>query len=101
MRIGELSRELETGKGAGRGKGKELPAHGKFKADALRSAGISLSAAHRAEQIADQAPPKEKAAPRADGLVVATRTAELRLRVRLLGRLTHAQLLADLPDVAP
>ena len=67
VRIGELSRELETapplnGKGAG------VPVGGKTKKDALRSAGISRSAAHRAEQIADQAPPKEKAAPRACAL---------------------------------
>ena len=63
VRIGELSRELETAPasaGPGRGKKgeeKPLPTNGKsFKADALRSAGISRSAAYRAEQIADQAP---------------------------------------------
>ena len=63
VRIGELSRELErapANAGPGRGKKgekKPLPTNGKsFKADALRSAGISASAAYRAERIADQAP---------------------------------------------
>ena len=57
VRIGELSRELETApSGPGRGV-KSRPNGGTpFKAQALKSAGISRSAAHRAEQIADQAP---------------------------------------------
>ena len=69
VRIGELSRELETApSGPGRGV-KSRPNGGTpFKAQALKSAGISRSAAHRAEQIADQAPPKETAAPRAGAI---------------------------------
>jgi hypothetical protein len=39
VRIGELSAELEKGKAAGRGRGKELPTGGKFKAQALKAAG--------------------------------------------------------------
>ena len=69
VRIGELSRELETARGAG-GHNREARPNGgtNVKANALRSAGISRSAAHRAEQIADQAPPKETAAPRAGAI---------------------------------
>ncbi len=52
VRIGELSAGLETGKGAGRGKGKELPTGGKFKAEVLKTAGISTSAANRAHAAA-------------------------------------------------
>ena len=59
VRIGELSRELDKAPGARTDK-QPLPGSGtrlnRPKADALRSAGISRSAAHRAEQIADQAP---------------------------------------------
>lgn len=52
MRIGELSRELETAKPVN-GKGAGLPSGGKTKAQTLKTAGISTSAAHRAEQIGD------------------------------------------------
>ena len=63
VRIGELSRELETSRERDSG-GRLLPTAGKQdKATTLKAAGISASAAYRAEQIADQAPPKETAAP--------------------------------------
>jgi hypothetical protein len=38
VRIGEISKGLETGKAAGWGKGKEVPSGGKFKAEALKDA---------------------------------------------------------------
>jgi hypothetical protein len=56
IRIGELSRELDKAKpGTVAGKtpgGSELPAGGKFKAEALADAGISTSTAHEYEQLA-------------------------------------------------
>lgn len=48
LRIGELSRELETSRPLN-GKGHELPNCGKFKKDALHAAGLSTSVAHRCE----------------------------------------------------
>jgi len=48
-RIGELSRELETGEPTGHGR--DLPSGGKFKREALKAAGLSTSAAHRCEQL--------------------------------------------------
>jgi hypothetical protein len=53
VRIGEISRGLETAP-HGPGRGKSLPTNGKpFKAATLKAAGISTSAAHRAEQLAE------------------------------------------------
>lgn len=49
-RIGEISRELEKGP-SGRAS-VSLPTAGKSKTETLKSAGISTSAAHRAEQLA-------------------------------------------------
>ncbi len=48
-RIGEISAELETGKGNGRGQ--VLPSGGKYKAATLKAAGISTSSAQRADQL--------------------------------------------------
>ena len=49
VRIGELSADLEDG----RGSNQHLPTNGKLlKSAVLRSAGISTSAAHRAERLA-------------------------------------------------
>lgn len=50
-RIGELSRGLEASKGGANPKA-TLPAGGKSKYQILKSAGISTSQAHRAEQVA-------------------------------------------------
>jgi hypothetical protein len=60
VRIGEISAALERApSGPGRGK-KSLPVNGKtFKAEVLRSAGLSTSVAHRAEQLAAHAPKVE------------------------------------------
>ena len=60
MRIGELSAELETAKPLN-GKGAGLPSGGKTKAEVLRRAGISTSAAQRAEQMAAHATSVETA----------------------------------------
>jgi hypothetical protein len=51
IRIGQLSRELETAEANGRGP-VSLPSSGKRKADALAEAGISTSTAQRYEQLA-------------------------------------------------
>lgn len=52
-RIGELSAELETDPGAGGHHRKARPTNGKsLKSQALKSAGLSISVAHRCEQIA-------------------------------------------------
>jgi hypothetical protein len=52
VRIGELSAELEKAPGAGGHNRKALPTNGKsVKASALKAAGISTSAAHRAEPL--------------------------------------------------
>ena len=51
IRIGEISRELETSKG-GSNPQATLPGGGKSKSATLRDAGISTSTAHRAEQLA-------------------------------------------------
>lgn len=53
-RLGELSKELEKADQSERGQDGRFPTAGKTaKADTLREAGISTSAAHRCEQLAD------------------------------------------------
>lgn len=49
-KLGQLSAAIERGRPA-KGKGRDLPAGGKFKADILKSAGISTSAANRYEKF--------------------------------------------------
>lgn len=51
-RVGELTSELERGRGPGRGSKIQLSKGGKFKNDALKEAGLSVAEAHRCEQIA-------------------------------------------------
>lgn len=52
-RMGELSKALEKAQQGGAGGGAKIPPLGSSKTQQLADAGISTSAAHRAEQIAD------------------------------------------------
>jgi hypothetical protein len=51
IRIGEISRELETAKHGGAGGGSKLPTMGTSKAEQLAEAGISTSTANRYEEL--------------------------------------------------